>query len=53
MKCDPHDTNLVMTVGANTPQNLLNNCDQIVFEEFEFASFSRNLSTFILTSKSF
>lgn len=42
-QCDPHETNLVLTEAPNTPVALQSNCDQIVFEEFEFESYSRCL----------
>ncbi|KAL9097599.1 MAG: hypothetical protein Q9165_000496 [Trypethelium subeluteriae] len=41
LKCDPHETNLLLTEAPNAPQPLQSNCDQIVFEEFEFASYYR------------
>lgn len=43
-KCDPHTTNLVLTEAPNTPVALQKNCDEIVFEEYEFASYSRTTS---------
>lgn len=45
LKCDPHDTTLVLTEAPNSPQALQTNCDQIVFEEFEFASYYRCLAS--------
>ncbi|OJD32443.1 actin family protein [Diplodia corticola] len=44
LKCDPHDTALVLTEAPNSPQALQTNCDQMVFEEFEFASYYRCLA---------
>ncbi|KAB2576507.1 Actin-like protein arp6 [Lasiodiplodia theobromae] len=44
LKCDPHDTTLVLTEAPNSPQALQTNCDQMVFEEFEFASYYRCLA---------
>ncbi|KAH7042152.1 actin family [Macrophomina phaseolina] len=44
LKCDPHDTTLVLTEAPNAPQALQTNCDQMVFEEFEFASYYRCLA---------
>ncbi|KAI9887935.1 MAG: Actin- protein 6 [Watsoniomyces obsoletus] len=41
VKCDPHETNLILTEAPNAPQALQNNCDQMIFEEFEFASYYR------------
>jgi actin-related protein 6 len=40
-QCDPHDTNLILTEAPNAPQVLQTNCDQIVFEEYEFSSYFR------------
>ncbi|KAF2236096.1 Actin/actin-like protein [Viridothelium virens] len=41
LKCDPHETNLLLTEAPSAPQSLQSNCDQIIFEEFEFASYYR------------
>ncbi|KAI9673465.1 MAG: Actin- protein 6 [Caeruleum heppii] len=41
LKCDPQDTSLILTEAPNTPSSLQTNCDQMVFEEFEFASYYR------------
>ena len=41
LKCNPRETNLVLTEAPNAPQSLQSNCDQIVFEEFEFSSYYR------------
>ncbi|KAL9102067.1 MAG: hypothetical protein Q9163_002747 [Psora crenata] len=43
LKCNPQDTNLILTESPNTPTALQTNCDQMVFEEYEFASYSRFL----------
>ncbi|KAF2144922.1 uncharacterized protein K452DRAFT_316067, partial [Aplosporella prunicola CBS 121167] len=43
LKCDPHDTTLILTEAPNSPQALQTNCDQMIFEEFEFASYYRTL----------
>lgn len=40
-QCDPHETNLLLAEAPSTPSALQSNCDQIVFEEYEFASYSR------------
>ncbi|MCJ1467625.1 Actin- protein 6 [Pseudocyphellaria aurata] len=45
LKCEPHETNLVLTEAPNAPATLQSNCDQIIFEEFEFASYSRCLGS--------
>ncbi len=41
VKCDPKETNLILAEAPNAPTSLQTNCDQIVFEEFEFASYRR------------
>ncbi|KAL8725301.1 MAG: hypothetical protein Q9166_007450 [cf. Caloplaca sp. 2 TL-2023] len=43
LHCDPHDTNLILTEAPNTPAALQTNCDQVIFEEYEFASYSRHI----------
>ena len=35
--------NLVLTEAPNTPAALQSNCDQVVFEEYEFATYSRHV----------
>ncbi|KAH0542193.1 hypothetical protein FGG08_003414 [Glutinoglossum americanum] len=41
LKCDPRETNLILTEAPNAPVALQTNCDQMIFEEFEFASYYR------------
>ncbi|KAK5169532.1 Actin- protein 6 [Saxophila tyrrhenica] len=41
LKCNPHETNLVLTESPNAPAALQRNADEMVFEEFEFASYYR------------
>ncbi|KAH0558589.1 hypothetical protein GP486_004757 [Trichoglossum hirsutum] len=41
LKCDPRETNLILTEAPNAPAALQTNCDQMIFEEFEFASYYR------------
>ena len=41
IQCDPHETNLLLTESSNGVAALQSNCDQMVFEEFEFASYRR------------
>ncbi|KAI4121874.1 MAG: hypothetical protein LQ338_006117 [Usnochroma carphineum] len=41
--CDPHSTNLILTEASNTMAALQTNCDQVVFEEYGFASYSRHI----------
>jgi len=48
--CDPHHTNLVLTEAPNAPLPLQNNCDQIVFEEYEFSSYLRCVGTTTIPS---
>lgn len=38
LHCDPHETNLILTESPNCPQALQSATDQMIFEEFEFAS---------------
>jgi actin-related protein 6 len=45
-QCDPHETNLVLTEAPNCPQALQTNCDQMIFEEFEFASYCRHVGAY-------
>jgi actin-related protein 6 len=39
--CDPKETGLILTEAPNTMPVLQMNCDQVVFEEFGFASYLR------------
>lgn len=41
LHCDPSETGLVLTEAPNALPQLQTNCDQIVFEEFGFASYLR------------
>ena len=41
VKCNPQETNLLLTEAPNCPQALQQNTDQILFEELEFASVYR------------
>ncbi|KAL9024675.1 MAG: hypothetical protein Q9196_006337 [Gyalolechia fulgens] len=43
LNCNPHETNLVLTEAPNTPVALQTNCDQVVFEEYGFATYSRHI----------
>jgi actin-related protein 6 len=40
-QCDPKDTNLLLTEKPNCPKELQKNCDEIIFEQFEFAAYYR------------
>ncbi|KAH6616686.1 actin-domain-containing protein [Boeremia exigua] len=40
-QCDPKETNLVLTEKPSCPKELQKNCDEIVFEQFEFAAYYR------------
>ncbi|KAG9253714.1 actin family [Emericellopsis atlantica] len=47
LRCDPSETRLVLTEQPNNLPALQANCDQIVFEEYGFASYYRGVgSTF-------
>ncbi|KAJ4349603.1 Actin- protein 6 [Didymosphaeria variabile] len=39
--CEPKNTNLLLTEKPNCPKELQKNCDEIVFEQFEFAAYYR------------
>ena len=39
--CDPTETNLLLTEAPNSLPTLQSNCDQMIFEEFEFAAYRR------------
>ncbi|KAI9741714.1 MAG: Actin- protein 6 [Cirrosporium novae-zelandiae] len=41
LHCNPRETNLILTETPNTPQVLQTNCDQIIFEDFEFNAYYR------------
>ncbi|KAL1800631.1 hypothetical protein ACET3X_000973 [Alternaria dauci] len=41
LRCDPKDTNLLLTEKPNCPKELQKNCDEIIFEQFEFAAYYR------------
>jgi actin-related protein 6 len=41
LKCDPSETGLILTEAPNALPHLQTNCDQVVFEEFGFASYYR------------
>lgn len=41
LRCDPHDTRLILAEAPNAPLSLQNNADQIVFEEYEFMELFR------------
>ncbi|KAI9891045.1 MAG: Actin- protein 6 [Vezdaea aestivalis] len=45
LKCDPQETNLIVSEAPNAPQALQTNCDQIVFEEYEFLAYYRSLGS--------
>jgi actin-related protein 6 len=40
-QCDPRETNLLLTEKPNCPRELQKNCDEMVFEQFEFAAYCR------------
>ena len=43
LRCDPSETRLVLTEQSNALPVLQANCDQMVFEEFQFASYYRGI----------
>ncbi|CAI6340155.1 unnamed protein product [Periconia digitata] len=43
LRCDPKETNLLLTERPNCPKELQKNCDEIVFEQFEFAAYHRSI----------
>ncbi|KAI9712590.1 MAG: Actin- protein 6 [Chrysothrix sp. TS-e1954] len=43
LECDPHDTNLLLAEPPNCPYALQSNTDQIIFEELQFASYTRRI----------
>src|SRR5690242_17168390 len=47
-QCDPKETNLLLTEKPNCPKELQKNCDEIVFEQFEFAAYYRCIGTFVM-----
>ncbi|KAJ2898266.1 Actin/actin-like protein [Zalerion maritima] len=51
LHCDPSETRLVLAEAPNSPPVLQNNCDQMVFEEFGFASYYRGLGTAMLPQR--
>ncbi|KAK2054198.1 Actin/actin-like protein [Colletotrichum caudatum] len=42
-RCDPSETRLLLTEQPNSLPILQSNCDQIVFEEYQFASYYRGI----------
>lgn len=49
LRCDPKETNLLLTEKPNCPKELQKNCDEIVFEQFEFASYYRHVGAVLNT----
>lgn len=45
LQCDPHATNLILTEAPNAPTALQRIADEMVFEEFEFASLHRTTAS--------
>ncbi|KAF1351572.1 Actin/actin-like protein [Lizonia empirigonia] len=41
LRCEPRETSLVLLEKPNCPRELQKNCDEIVFEQFEFAAYYR------------
>jgi len=46
LHCDPSETRLILTEAPNAPPILQTNCDQIIFEEFQFASYYRTIGIY-------
>ncbi|KAG8170130.1 hypothetical protein KVR01_000875 [Diaporthe batatas] len=44
LRCDPAETRLILTEQPNSIPALQTNCDQMVFEEFGFASYYRGIA---------
>ncbi|KAI1430534.1 Actin/actin-like protein [Xylaria sp. CBS 124048] len=44
-RCDPSETRLLLSEASNSLPILQTNCDQVVFEEFGFASYYRGLAS--------
>jgi actin-related protein 6 len=42
-KCDPAETRLILSEAPNGLPALQTNCDQVVFEEYGFASYYRGI----------
>ena len=49
LHCDPTETGLLLTEAPNALPALQSNCDQVIFEEFQFASYYRCLGEFKFT----
>lgn len=43
LRCDPAETRLILTEQPNSIPALQTNCDQMIFEEFGFASYYRGI----------
>jgi actin-related protein 6 len=43
LDCNPEDTNLILTEASNAPAALQRHADEMVFEEFGFASYYRTI----------
>lgn len=46
-KCDPAETRLVLAEAPNSLPALQSHCDQMVFEEYGFASYYRGIGTLV------
>lgn len=45
LRCDPQETNLVLTEAPNAPAVLQKNADEMVFEEYGFATYYRTIGS--------
>ena len=52
-RCDPSESRLVLAEQPNSLPALQTHCDQIVFEEFGFASYYRGIGSLPFSSTSF
>lgn len=53
LKCEPAETRLILTEQPNALPALQANCDQMVFEEFGFASYYRGIGTVPVALRAF
>lgn len=50
-RCDPSESRLILAEPSGGLPALQMNCDQIVFEEFQFASYYRGIGAFLPTAQ--
>jgi len=49
LRCEPDETNLVLTEAPSAPIQLQRNADEMVFEEFGFAGYARVVGLLVYT----